>query len=355
VQPAFSETLSRLAVRVEGLSSTPGRRAKLTAQAIVGGDAALDVHGELAPLGQLYADIEGELRDFTLTRVNPYADSVIAWVVDRGKLGFRFHYKIERDQIEAKNEIKVENLHVAPSRKEDEVKKKIGLPLGLIVALVTDADNGLKVSLPINGPLASWKADLSDAIWTVVKNVAVNIIASPFRAIGRLFKGKDDRVEELRVEPVVFPPGAADVPEAMQRHLTAVADFLRRAPAIRLTLSAVAGGADLEALKGQELTARLQARQRASNLPDFAAAVTAEFKERFPDVAPPKPDEQLARLRAEEPAPTARLPELLDRRVGAVREGLVKTEGVPADRLRVSAPGEAPAGGEGRVEFHIGQ
>ena len=51
VKPAFSETISRLAVRVENLSSTPGTRAKLKSQAIVGGDAALDINGELAPLG----------------------------------------------------------------------------------------------------------------------------------------------------------------------------------------------------------------------------------------------------------------------------------------------------------------
>src|SRR5439155_24371798 len=45
VQPAFSETLSRFALKVEGLSTTPGKRARLTSQAIVGGDAALDVRG----------------------------------------------------------------------------------------------------------------------------------------------------------------------------------------------------------------------------------------------------------------------------------------------------------------------
>ncbi len=82
VQPAFSETLSRFALKVEGISTTPGKRAKLTSQAIVGGDAALDVHGELAPLGELYADIQGELRDFKLAQVNPYATSVIAWAID---------------------------------------------------------------------------------------------------------------------------------------------------------------------------------------------------------------------------------------------------------------------------------
>jgi len=84
----------------------------------------------MAPLGELYADITGELRDFSLSSVNPYADSFVAWIVDRGKLGVRFHYRVERGQLEASNEILVDDIHVAPTRQDDEVKKKVGLPLG---------------------------------------------------------------------------------------------------------------------------------------------------------------------------------------------------------------------------------
>jgi uncharacterized protein involved in outer membrane biogenesis len=359
VQPAFSETLTRLAVRIEGLSSTPGKRAKLTSQAIVGGDAALDIKGELAPLGELYADITGELRDFSLASVNPYADSFVAWIVDRGKLGVRFHYRVERGQIDASNEILVDNIHVAPTRQDDEVKKKVGLPLGLIVALITDANNDLKINLPMSGPLASWKADISDAIWTVVKNVVVNIVSAPFKAIGRLFTGGDNKIEALNVEPVTFLPGADTIAPAMEQHLVKVADFLRRAPAIRLALTPAAGAADLENLKGQELTARLQAVQREKKLLDFAAAVTAEFKERFPGApgaALPSPDEQLARLREAETVPEGKVTELLARRVTVVRDGLVKDQGIPEARLPAGEPGApAPPAGDGRVEFRIVQ
>jgi len=356
VQPAFSETVSRLAVKVEGISTTPGKRAKLASQAIVGGNAALDVRGELAALGELYADIEGELRDFKLAQVNPYATSVIAWAVDRGKLGVKFRYHVEREQLEASNEIVVQDLHVAPTPKEDEVKKRIGLPLGMIVALITDADNGLKLNLPMSGPLASWKADLSDAIWTVVKNAAVNIVAAPFRAIGRLFTGKNNTIESVGVNPVTFTAGSDVMTPEMTRHLTAVADFLRRAPGVRLTLAPVSSAADLDSLRGQELTARLQARQREAKLPDFAAAVAAEYAARFPGTKPPAPDEQLARLRAEEPVPPTGVADLLARRLGAVRDGLVRGEGVPDARL-LAVDGAAPPPGEGdaRVEFRIGQ
>jgi hypothetical protein len=356
VQPAFSESLSRLAVRVENISTAPGQRAKLTTTAIVGGDAALDVRGELAPLGQLYADIHGELRDFTLTRVNPYSNSMLAWIVDRGKLGIKFRYHVEKDTIEASNEVVVQNLHVQPSRKEDEVKKRIGLPLGMIVALITDADNGIKVNLPMSGPLTSWKADLSDAIWTVVKNAAVNIVAAPFRAIGRLFKGKDDTIESVGVNPVTFAPGSDTLTPEMQKHLTSVGDFLRRAPAVVLTLAPVPSTPDVESLRGQEVTIRLQQVQREKNLKDFPAAVTAEFTERFPGVAPPKsPEDQLAKLREEQPVPEARVNDLLARRVAAIRDALSRTEGVPEKRLAVDeAAPPAPADGEGRVEFRVG-
>jgi hypothetical protein len=359
VQPAFSETLSRLAVRIEGLSSTPGKRAKLTSQAIVGGDAAFDMKGELAPLGELYADITGELRGFSLASVNPYADSYVSWIADRGKLGVRFHYRVERGQLEASNEIIVGNIHVAPSRQDDEVKKKVGLPLGLIVALITDANNDLKINLPMSGPLATWKADLGDAIWTVVRNVVVNVAAAPFRAIGRLFTSGDGKVESLSVEPITFPSGGDVIAADMAQHLTKVADFLRRAPAIRLSLTPIASPADLESLKGQEVTARLQARQRERKLPDFAAAVAAEYKERFPGVPGnplPTADAQLVRLREVEALPEAKVTELLGRRVAVVRDGLVKDQGIPEARLPSAEPSAAaPPAGVGRVEFQIVQ
>ena len=373
VKPAFSETISRLALRVENLSSTPGTRAKLKSQAIVGGDAALDINGELAPLGQLYADIHGELRGFTLASVNPYADSAVAWVVEKGKLGLKFHVKIENNQIDVTDEIAVENIHVAPSREDDEVKKRVGLPLGLIVALITDGDNNLKINLPVSGPLDDFKANFSDAIWTVVKNVVVNIAAAPFRAIGRLFKGKDDKVESLAVEPVTFKPGTDTVADGMDQHLTKVADFMRRAPGIRLTLAPHPGAADVESLKGQELNARLQQRQREKGLKDFRSVVAAEFLEKFPEVKPlPPPDDQLTRLREAEALPPERLSDLLARRVAAVRDALTKAEGIPETRLKADETAPAPAAspaetappvatappapaGDPRVEFRIGQ
>jgi uncharacterized protein involved in outer membrane biogenesis len=354
VKPAFSQTLSHLAVGIEGLSTTPDRRARLTAQAIVGGDAALDVRGEFAPLGETYADLTIELRDFALASLNPYTDSVIAWIVQRGKLAARAHYRIEHNELTATNEIAVERLGVTPSRAGDEVQRRVGVPLGLIVALVTDSQNSIKVDIPMSGPLDQWRVGLADAVWTAVKNAVVNILASPFRAIGRLFTRRDNTIEGFRVEPVVFPPGSETLTAEMQRHLASVADFLRRSPLVNLAVTAVTSPRDADTVKDQELTARLQARQRAGGLPTFAAAVAAAFTERFPDVRPAPPSErQLEMLREKEPPSPERLAALSARRIAVVRETLAQAEGIPARRLPDGTGGAAAPPGEGRVEFAI--
>jgi uncharacterized protein involved in outer membrane biogenesis len=356
--PPFTETVSRLALTIEGLSSTPGRRARISTQAVIGGSSAFDLKGEIAPFGEIYADLAGELRDFKLTTVNPYADPVIAWAMKTGQLALKVHYRVEKNQLTADNEIIVRNLTVAPTRQNDEVKKKIGLPLGMIVALVTDADNGIQVNVPISGELDHMKADPSDAIWTALKNALTNIVAAPFRAISKAFKGKGDSLDELQVDPVTFAAGSADVDPEMGKHLTDVAGFLRKTPMIKFALTPVAAPRDLESLKEQEVTVRIQRLQKDRKLPDFGAAVAAAFKEELPGVPPPASGEaKLAALREREPAPDALMSELLERRVAAVREALVKNEGIPAERLipgtAKAAPGDDVT--EGRIEFQIEQ
>jgi len=356
VDPAFAQELSRFGLIIEGLSSVPGRRARVATQAVIGGSSAFDLKGEIAPIGEVYADLTGELRDFKLASVNPYADPITAWFLKTGELAIKMHFRIEKNQLTADNDIEVKNLTVAPSRENDEVKKKVGLPLGMIVALVTDQDNGIKVNVPLSGEVNQVKADPSDAIWTAVKNVVVNIVSAPFRSIGKLVKGSGGEAgDELKIEAVTFAAGSADVAPPMEQHLTKVADFLRGAPNIKLAMAPVGAPRDLESLRAQEVTLRIQRLQLARGLPDFNTAVAVAFKEQLPDVTPPKTgEEQLAVLKEREVVPDARMHELQARRLEAVRAALAAAQGIPADRL---LPGDAraaiDAAAEGRVELTI--
>lgn len=355
-KPPFSQDLGRLAVTIRNLSNAPGRRSTLDLQGVVGGDAALDLRGEMSRLGDdFFADLVGELRDFTVASANPYANSFLAWIVKQGKLGAKVHYRIEEDRLVGEHTITVKNLQVAKGAESDEVQKRLGLPLGLIVALLKDSKGDINFDLPIAGNVTDKTVDWGETIWAAVKQVIVKVLASPFRAIGRMFTGSDEKVEEVRVDPVTFAAGSSVIGPAMEGHLNRVGQFLRDTPAVALSLSPVVTAKDFDRLRGQELTAKIQRIQRERGIPDYGVAVGVYYQaQNIPGPAPASADEQLKVLQAREELPEERVKELLDRRVTATRERLVKTENVTPERL---LPGESRVAaadpGDGRIDFTI--
>jgi hypothetical protein len=371
-QPAFSQDLSRIELTVTGLGNQPGRRAKVTLQSVVGGDAGLDIRGELNALGApTFIDLVGELRSFKLPSVDPYVTSNIGWVIKKGELQYKVRFKLEGDQLSADNDLVVGQLQVAPASGSDEVKRRLGLPLGLIVALIKDQKGDIRVNVPVAGTVNDPQFKLGDAIWTAVKNVLVNVVTAPFKAIGRLFsrdggdKVEVPKVEEPKVEPVTFAAGSSVLSPGMEDHLLRVAEVLRRSPFVNLALTAVVTPADADALRSEAVAARLRDFQKEHGLDDPSAALAEYYKARLPDVfLPATVEEQMTLLREREPAPDALLADLRRRRVEATRERLVTAEGIPAARLTggeeipaaagpASAAPPPEAAAEGRVEFAI--
>jgi len=356
VSPAFSEELSRLSASLKGLSNAPGKRAQLLVQGVLGGNSALSLRGEVAPLGDtLYVDLDGELREFTIPRANNFLDPVLAWIARDGRLSTKAHYRIEGDRLSATNEIVIGRLELAQAGERDEVKQRLGLPLGLIVALLKDARGEIRVTIPVSGSLGAPEFSFGEAIWTAVKNVVVNILTAPFKLIGGLFS-KDDKIDALNVDPVRFEAGSAAVRPEMSQHLQQVGDFLKGSPFVTLALAPVVTAADLTSLKTQEITARIQRLQREERIAEFPEAATRLFKAELPDREVPKSVEEIiTALRDRLPEPEASARTLAERRVQAVREALVATAAVPTDRLPDSTAVPSDSSGDGRVEFSLTQ
>ena len=113
-QPPFSQDVSKLNISVKDLSNKRSQRASLLMQALIGGDSALNVRGELSAIGApTYVDLTAQLDKFTLAAANPYMDQVLAWIIRRGDLTAKLEYKIDNDKLDAKNDILVGNLRVA--------------------------------------------------------------------------------------------------------------------------------------------------------------------------------------------------------------------------------------------------
>ena len=355
-EPTFSEDLSKMDLLVTGLGNKPDQRAKLVFTSLIGGEGGLDIRGDIGAVGvPLYLDLVGEIRDLKLPVVNPYSDQMTAWLVQRGNLKYKFNLKVENDQVVAMNEVLVEKLRVAKSsRPDDEAKKRLGLPLGLIVALIKDGNGNIVVNVPVAGSLKDPRFDWSETIWSAVRNVLKNVLASPFRLIGSLFSS-DEKMEEPKVNPVTFAAGSAVLAPAAGQQLLRVADFMRQTPYVSLTLNPVVAPVDLDTLKAEAVAAKVQQFAKERGISEQVMAIRGYFAVRLPgEKLPPTPDDQLRLLRDREPVPEPKVKELVEARVAVTRERMVKTEGIQEKRLPVGETKRATAG-EGRIEFAIGE
>jgi hypothetical protein len=355
--PAYSEELSRLAVTVGHLTSAGDGRAAVSVQGIVGVDAALELQAEVAPFGDpFFLDARGELRSFAVARTNPYLQRFLDWIARRGQLTTRVHYRIIGDELTATNEVVVRRLDVKPAAGDERPDRLVGLPLGLVVALLKDARGEIHVNVPVSGELGSPEFSFGDALRRALKNVVARAVTAPFRAIGSIFRRTDDgRVEDVAIEPVTFEPGSAILSPDAAAHLQRVADFLRASPYVQLTLQPATSEEDLRALRAQEVTARIQRVQREQGIPDFAEAARQVWRAVRAESAPPEDPHAIVQALAEqEPTPAEAARWLAERRVGVTRTQLVDAAGIPRERL-LDAPGTPPpgAGAEGGVQFGL--
>lgn len=354
VTPPYSEELTNVALTVDGLDSRSDDPAAVSVQAVLGVDAALELAGQIAPFADpLRVELEGELRGFALPRTNPYVTHFTDWILQRGSLTTQLHYRIVGDRLTATNELLVQRLRVERESPDSDAGRTLGIPLGLVAALLADHRGDIRVTVPVSGELGSPQFNFGDAIATAFRNLLSKLVTGPFRAIGRIFRRDAAGLPEaMEIDPLEFSPGVAVVAEEGRKHVQRVADFLRARPQVDLRLRSVASEADVRALRRQEALAAIQRAQRAEG-GEFETAATRVFERTFPDRQPPDSVEGVVVALAEEAGPVeAEARALARRRLVTVRELMAEEAGIEPARLRVSEA-EVPPGAPGvpRVEF----
>jgi hypothetical protein len=189
----------------------------------------------------------------------------------------------------------------------------------MIVALMKDRRGDIRLSLPVGGRLTDPRFDVSEALWSTVRNVAVKAITAPVSWIGRVQVGSDSRIQRVEVDPIPFAPGSATLAAEAQEQVARLAAFLEQVPGVRLSL--------MPALSSQDRAALEEKTRPPADGP--------APEKKTSDKGPSKTD----------------LADLAARRLEAVREG-IKKAGVDSGRLKVAALSPAESA-EGRVEVDL--
>jgi Domain of Unknown Function (DUF748) len=352
VSPPFAVDLQSASVNLEGLSTTESRPARFTVNGRMGSGAELAMRGAVGPLGgPLRLDLDGEVRDFAIPRANPYLLNHVGWKSTEGRVTSKFHCRIDGQALSAKTDIRVSRLQVVKAAASDGAKAHIGLPLGMITALMKNRHGDITLSLPVGGRLDDPRFEFREAIWSAVRAVAVNAITLPVSWIGRVRFTPDSRIERVEIDPVTFEAGTDALTDEGRARVTRLAAFLEQLPEVRLSLTPVVSSSDLDALRRRPVEAAVEQLVRQQGL-SRDAAVARLFAERFPTqaAAPPAPATAFASLVEAQTVAPKEIDDLAARRLEAVR-GTLKRTGV--DTARLPETKLAQQEGQGRVEANV--
>src|SRR5262249_6794049 len=353
VAPPFAIDLTRLSGQIDGLSTDPAsKQAQLELKGHAGVTSILTVRGRVGPLvGPLHLDVDGDLRGFAVPRTNSYLVEHVAWEARDGWLSTVFRCRIDGDKLDAKTEIALSRLQVQRAAAHDQAQARVGLPLGMNVGLMKDSHSNISVNLQIGGRLSDPHFDMSEAIWSTVRNVAVKAITAPVSWIGRVQLDNHSRIERIDINPIPFAPGQATLTTEAQEQVTRVAAFLDQTPAMRMALTPVVSPRDRAALGRKAVDTEVSRMARDEKLSPEAAAARL-FKQRFPQTPLPESVDAMLSALAAETAPSGEVKDLAAQRLKVVRDG-IKKAGIDGKRLKDDAPPAVAAAGEGEVKLDL--
>lgn len=238
-----------------GLSTRPEARTMLQFHGQVDRYGAVNVYGQLSPLApKHFGDVSVAFRNVDMPSLSPYSATFAGREITSGKLNLDIRYQIDDGRLRNDNRIVLERFALG---ERIESPKAVSLPLDLAVALLTDGDGKIEVSVPVEGDLGNPRFDYGKVIWEAFVNVITRTVTAPFRALGGLFGGNGEEMGG-----VLFEPGRADIgpPELEKLHKVMVA--LAQRP--RLSLE-VRGGVDPD-LDGRALKSLQVRRALAAKL-----------------------------------------------------------------------------------------
>ncbi|HKA62085.1 MAG TPA: DUF748 domain-containing protein, partial [Methylomirabilota bacterium] len=261
--PAFTEEASRMVVTGRTLGTVRNGKGPLAVNGRLSGGTPFEFKGTLGALtGPLNLDLDGKLTDFPLPRVNPYSNKLIGWIARRGAFGTTVRYRITNNVLTASNDIVLGQPDFVPSRSGDEVRDRVGVPLGTLISLLKNARGEVHLSVPVTGNVATREFDFSDAFWKAVRKTAISVMALPVSWVGKIFYSEDARVETIQIWPVYFEPGTVRFAEGFDQQAQRVGTFLRDAPGVKLAMKSVLTVDDIAALKRDVVRQRLEGAAR---------------------------------------------------------------------------------------------
>ncbi|MCX0434242.1 DUF748 domain-containing protein [Aeromonas veronii] len=344
----FVADIASLGGQSRHISNIPGQRSDLAFNGKVDRYAPVTIRGGTNLLvANPILDIAVAFHNLELTTFTPYSGTYAGYAIDKGQLSMKLHYKLEGNRLEGDNDITIKKLQLGEKIKSDQAKD---LPLGLAIALLSDANGVIQMNLKVKGDLDQPDFSIGNIFWDVLGNTLSKAITSPFSLLASLADGTED------LDELPFLPGEPDLTPTQQEKLVKLAQALKDRPKLSMNIRGKVNFNEerpiLQRQKLERVLAKLTGNQADLDLleqdPALQEALARAYEERFgedlEDLADRLHlDEESAALRAQavillrdQQLITAKsLRNLAMRRAQNTKEFLVDSQGIAPERLFV--------------------
>lgn len=348
LSPEFVVDIASLSGQSRHISNIPGQRSDLAFNGKVDRYAPVTIRGNTNLLiEQPVLDVAVTFSNLELTTFTPYSSTYAGYAIDKGQLSMKLNYKLQGNRLEGDNDITIKKLQLGEKIKSEQAKD---MPLGLAIALLSDANGVIQMNLKVKGNLDQPDFSLGNIFWDVLGNTLRKAITSPFSLLASLTGGTED------LDELPFLLGDPALTPTQQIRLTKLAQALKERPKISMNIRGkVNFNEERPILQHQKLERVLT---KITGLPvdldlleqdpilqaALAEAYEARFNEELGDLADRlKLDEESPALRSQavillrdQQLITAKsLRNLAMRRAQNTKEYLVDTQGIAPERLFV--------------------
>jgi uncharacterized protein DUF748 len=254
IKPEFNSNLREIGGHVSGLSSEENMLGEVELRGEYNQSAPLEITGKVNPLGRnLYADLKVDFKDMDLTSVSPYSGRYAGYTIQKGKLSLQLQYLINKNKLDAKNSIFVDQFTFGDPVKSPEATS---LPVRLAVALLRDRNGEIHLDIPVSGELSDPKFSVGGVILKVIVNLLQKAATSPFALLGAIF-GSDEQLGYAE-----FEAGSAVLTADTIKKLDLLAKALHDRPALKMDIIGHADPeGDRDGLKQNLLLNRVKAQK----------------------------------------------------------------------------------------------
>ncbi|MGY3949050.1 hypothetical protein BJP24_17320 [Aeromonas allosaccharophila] len=344
----FVADIASLGGQSRHISNIPGQRSDLAFNGKVDRYAPVTIRGGTNLLvANPILDIAVAFNNLELTTFTPYSGTYAGYAIDKGQLSMKLHYKLEGNRLEGDNDITIKKLQLGEKIKSEQAKD---LPLGLAIALLSDANGVIQMNLKVKGDLDQPDFSIGNIFWDVLGNTLSKAITSPFSLLASLADGTDD------LDELPFLPGDPDLTPTQQEKLVKLAQALKDRPKLSMNIRGKVNFNEerpiLQRQKLERVLAKLTGNQADLDLleqdPALQEALAQAYEERFGEDLEELADrlhldEESAALRAQavillrdQQLITAKsLRNLAMRRAQNTKEFLVDSQGITPERLFV--------------------